>query len=243
MADIFGGGGGGGAKAPASNQFADFLGDGFDFNSNGHTAAKAAAEDAAGQIVVNKNGFEVQLFVDAKFKNDASAAVRFVIANNNPARVESFLFQAAATKVGAIEAQTIKSTFASDNKMLVLQGYKIEFGHTSSSEIDANESITQKANISRLSDNPAAVSCIMKPNENIISFSDQISTQTLLFTFWRNAYTRGNRRECSRVVRLSRTNGACECAIYFSPFSSPNRPNTRTKKRARDQIFLTIIKS
>lgn len=85
---------GGSAKAPSNDQFADFFGDAL--SSNGHAASTG---EAAGQIVVNKHGLEVQLFVDSGFTGDKPAAVRFVIANNNPVRADNFLFQAAATKV------------------------------------------------------------------------------------------------------------------------------------------------
>jgi len=80
-----------------------------------------------GQIAVNKNGIEVQLYVDSAFSNN-EASLRFITTNNNPVPIDNFNFQAAVTKA-----------------------YQIELFPPTSSHLDANafSTITQLARIKR----------------------------------------------------------------------------------------------
>jgi hypothetical protein len=54
---------------------------------------------STGTIVVNKNGIEVQMFVDSGFNLNNQAVLRLVALNNNPVPIDDFHFQAAVTKV------------------------------------------------------------------------------------------------------------------------------------------------
>lgn len=57
-------------------------------------------------LVLNKNGIEMQLFIDTTFASSANndeATIRLISVNNNPVFIENFNFQAAVTKVYIIK--------------------------------------------------------------------------------------------------------------------------------------------
>jgi len=67
-----------------------------------------------GQIAINENGIEVQLYVDQQFVSD-EASLRFIISNNNPVEVENVNLQAAVTKTCEIDLLTPTSQHLDGN--------------------------------------------------------------------------------------------------------------------------------
>ncbi|TKR93155.1 hypothetical protein L596_007660 [Steinernema carpocapsae] len=114
--------------APASDPFSMF--DGLGGSSNG---SASVAPEPQGVMALNKNGIEVQLFVESDFKGDEGAKMRLVASNNNPVSIQNVLLRAAVTKA-----------------------FKIELLPPSGQSLTPNgdNSITQLAKVTRISSGP-----------------------------------------------------------------------------------------
>ncbi|KAI1730783.1 AP-1 complex subunit gamma-1 [Ditylenchus destructor] len=90
-------------------------------------AQDLAEEEVPVILAVNKNGLEVQLYVETSFSSDNNEAVfRLVTTNNNPVPIDDYVFQAAVTKNYQIELlQATSKRLEANGMSTVIQKAKV----------------------------------------------------------------------------------------------------------------------
>lgn len=98
------------------------------FNILGNTSTLKIGS-SPGVMAINKNGIEVQLYVDSQFSTNNEATLRLVATNNNPLPVDNYNFQAAVTKVYFLKFFYLWLILEQKIKSIFEVSFNIEFAY------------------------------------------------------------------------------------------------------------------